>query len=543
MPWIRTIALGVCLAVAMPLLADEGHQHGPANPEQLGQVSFPTSCSAKVQKQFERAMAMLHSFWYEEAERSFTEVAKADPKCAMAYWGMAMTYYHPLWEPRGPNVEALRNGWAAVEKAKAAGAKTQRERDYIAALESFYKDFDKQDHRARVVAHEKAMESVTLRHPKDREAGAFYALALLGTASALPVDKTYPRQKQAGALAEKLFAEKPEHPGAAHYIIHSYDYPPLAERALPAARRYAKIAPDSPHALHMPSHIFTRMGLWQESIGSNRDSAAAARKHGLAGDELHALDYLVYAYLQSGQDQLAQDVLKALPPSKEHTTKYFQGLYARATAPARFVVETRRWREAAAMLPAADGFPAGRYAWAQASIHFARTIAAARTRDVATAREGAPKLAELRDILKQAGEDYWANQVEIQRIEAAGWTAFAEGKKDEALSLLRSAADLEDATDKHPVTPGPITPAREMLAEALLELKRPAEALPEFEKTLVSSPNRFNALYGAARAAELAGNRDKAREHYAALLKISSPTSERQELRSAKAFLGELARK
>src|SRR5208282_1959682 len=284
--------------LAAPAFADEEHQHPAGDPEKLGSVFFPTSCAPAVQKQFQRGVAMMHSFWYEEAERTFNQVAQGDPGCAMAQWGVAVSYFHPIWDTRGPDAAILKKGAEAVEKAKALSAKTERERDYVAAIEVFYKDSDKLDHRTRVLAYESAMERVYTRYPDDREAAAFYSLALLGSAAASPVDKTLARQKKAGEIAEKVFAAEPNHPGAAHYIIHAYDYPSLAEKALPAARAYAKIAPDAPHALHMPSHIFTRLGLWQESIESNIASAAAARKVGMVGEGLHASDYLVYAYLQ-----------------------------------------------------------------------------------------------------------------------------------------------------------------------------------------------------------------------------------------------------
>ncbi|HEX2711328.1 MAG TPA: hypothetical protein VHM88_03765, partial [Candidatus Acidoferrales bacterium] len=340
---LRLIIVGASLTFVASSVAQ--HQHPAGEPERLGKVNFPVSCDAAVRPQFSRAVAMLHSFWYERASEEFAAIAGKDPACGMAYWGVAMTYYHPLWEPPGP--AALKQGWAAVEKAKSAGAKTQRERDYIAAVELFYKDSDKLDHRTRALAYEKAMEQLQARYADDREATIFYALALRATAS--PTDKTYANQKKAGAILEKIFAEQPEHPGVAHYIIHCYDYPRLAQESLDAARRYAKIAPDSPHALHMPSHIFTRLGLWQESIESNLASAAAARKDNAPGDELHARDYLVYAYLQSGQDGEANKELGALPKLRENDPGYFAALYAVGSMPARYALERHRWAEAAAL--------------------------------------------------------------------------------------------------------------------------------------------------------------------------------------------------
>src|SRR5713101_2070411 len=340
------VAACAWLTCAMSAVAQhEQHEHSAVEPEKLGKVNFSISSDAAVQQQFNRAVAMLHSFWYEKAEQEFAALAKKDPACAMAYWGIAMTLYHPIWE--APGTAALKEGSEAVAKAKSAAPKTQRERDYIAALETFYKDSDKLDHRTRALAYEKAMEQLQARYPDDREAAIFYALALQGSAS--PADKTYANQKKAGAILEKILGEQPDHPGVAHYIIHAYDYPPLAARALDAARSYAKIAPDSPHALHMPSHIFTRLGLWQESIESNLASAAAARKDSAAGDELHARDYLVYAYLQRGQDLDAKKVLDAVPQFQPNDPSFFAGLFSIATMPARYAVERHRWADAAAL--------------------------------------------------------------------------------------------------------------------------------------------------------------------------------------------------
>jgi tetratricopeptide (TPR) repeat protein len=530
-----------CL-LSISVVADEEHRHPAGDPEKLGTVSFPVSCTPAAQKQFQRGVAMMHSFWYEEAERTFNEVAKADPACAMAYWGLAMSYFHPIWDGRGPNAAILKKGWEAVEKAKSLGAKTERERDYVAAIETFYKDSDKLDHRTRVLAYESAMERVYTRYPEDREAAAFYSLALLGTVAASPVDKTLARQKKAGEIAEKVFAAEPNHPGAAHYVIHSYDYPELAQKALPAARAYAKIAPDAPHALHMPSHIFTRLGLWQESIDSNIASARAAQKVGMVGEQLHASDYLEYAYLQRGEDEQAKRVLDQMAANKTGLPSYFAGVYATATMPARYVIETRRWSEAA-KLEVPSGSPGGKLSWAEATVYYARALGSAHTGDVEGARQAIQKLEAARDQLTGLQESYWAGQVEIQRREAAGMLAFAQGKKDEALELLRSAADMEDASDKHPVTPGPVKPARELLGEFLLTTGKPAEALAAFESTLQRSPNRFNALYGAATAAQTAGQREKARHYFQGLIAVSDPRSQRPELSTAKSYLQEVAKK
>ena len=527
-------ALG-CACLALVPSAIHQHQHPAGEPGKFGNVNFAISCDAAVQPGFNRAVAILHSFGYEKAAGAFAEVAEKDPACGMAYWGLAMTYYHPIWE--APNPTGLKQGWAAVERAKSAGAaKTQRERDYIAAIKVFYKDSDKLDHRTRALAYEKAMEHLQASYPDDLEAAIFYALAVRGNAP--PSDKTYANQKKAGAILEKVFAEQPEHPGLAHYIIHCYDYPTLADRALDAARRYAKIAPDSPHALHMPSHIFTRLGYWQESIESNLASAAAAQKDGAQGDQLHAMDYLVYAYVQGAQDVEAKKVFEAVPQLRQSDPVYFAGLYAIASMPARYAVERHRWAEASALTVPPDLFPGGRYAWTEANIHFARALGASRIGDTEAARMSLQQLTSLRDTLVQANEKYWAEQLDIQRETVTAWLTWGEGKKEEALSQMRSAADHEDATDKHSVTPGVILPARELLGEMLLESKQPVEALVAFEATLRTAPSRFNALSGAARGAQLSGDREKAKSYYARLLAICNyADGDRPELQDARTFL------
>jgi hypothetical protein len=531
----------ILLCLASAAVAHEGHQPPVGSPEQLGTVHFPVSCNAAAQQEFERGVAMLHSFWFEEAGKAFSRVTETDPGCAMGYWGAAMSLYHPLWDP--PDAAALQQGWAAVEKAKSVGVQTERERAYLTAAEAFYQDAQKRDHRTRALAYAKAMEQVYLRYPEDREAAVLYALAL--DATALPTDKTYANQQKAGAILEKVFAEEPNHPGVAHYIIHSYDYPPLAERALSAARSYAKIAPSVPHALHMPSHIFIRLGLWPEAIQSNQASAAAAREYaarafpGSAWDQqLHAMDYLVYAYLQQGQERAAKGVLDELHTIQKAEPESGPSAYAFTAIPARYALERRQWAEAASLTLHPSTFPWSRYRWAEANLYFARALGAARGGDSASARHEVEKLQALHDTLVQAAQSYWADEVEIQRRAAAAWLARAEGKSEEALTLMRSAADLEDATEKHPVTPGPIVPARELLGELLLELQEPSQALPEFESSLRASPHRLNGLSGAARAARLAGNLEKAHTYYAQLVSLCDQIdSTRAELAEARTFL------
>jgi tetratricopeptide (TPR) repeat protein len=519
----------VILSLAAQALAHEEHQHSAAAPEKVGTVHFSISCNAEVQQPFEHAVALLHSFWFQEANKGFISVTAMDPDCAMGYWGIAMSLWYPLWEH--PSEATLKQGWAAVEKAKSVSAKTDRERDYIAAIETFYKDVDTLDHRTRVLAYEKAMEHVSLRYPEDREAAVFYALAL--NATALPTDKTYANQKKAGAILEKIFVEQPDHPGVAHYIIHSYDNPSLASRALPAARSYAKIAPSVPHALHMPSHIFTQLGLWQESIESNRASAAAAKDHGLLRDRLHAMQYLMYAYLQSGREVEAKRVLDELNAIGEVESANRGTAHAFAMIPALYALERRQWSEAAALQPRSSGVPS-----AEAITYFARALGAARSGNPAQARADVKKLQSLHDATSRTKEAYRPDYVEIQRRAAAAWLAFAEGKNDEALRLMRSAADLEDSSGAIATMATPLLPAHELLGDLLLELNEPAQALREFETALQMSPHRFNGLSGAARAAQLTGDSEKARTYYTQLVSLCDHAdSTRTELAEARVFL------
>ena len=529
------------------VVAQEMHPHSHDRHEKLGTVNFTTSCSPKAQKQFNHAVAWLHSFEYEEAEKAFAEVAAIDPQCGMAYWGIAMSNYHPLWVP--PTPAELKKGWSAVEKAKAAGKKNQREQDYIAAIEIFYKDHDKLDHRTRAFAYSDAMNQLHARNPSDREAGVFYALTLIATGMMLP-DKTYVREKQAALILNDVLARQPEHPGVSHYLIHSYDYPDLAQLALPAARSYAKIAPASAHAQHMPSHIFTRLGLWPEAIRSNLDAHAAAKAFasrnkmtGAWDEQIHAMDYLAYAYLQRAQDKHAAGVLDELRKIQKVEPQTFKVAYAYTAIPARYALERRQWSEAAKLtLPEEEwkDFPWQRFPWATSHIHFARAIGAARSGDTAAARQAVDKLDAIRQALGEVkGEYNWAKQVYIQRMMAQAWLDHAQGNHEEAVRVLRATADLDDATDKHPVTPGSIFPAREQLGELLLELKQPAAALKEFEASFRNTPERFNGLYGAARAAKMAGDQKAAKAYYTKLLALARDAdSTRSEIDEARAFVG-----
>lgn len=532
---VAMLVLFPAAAVAQPA---EDHVHTP--PEKLGGVHFATSCASAVGPAFERGVALLHSFGYGQASTAFATVAAQDPGCAMAEWGIAMSNFHIIW---GPATEAeLAAGRDAAQKAAAIPAGSERERDYVAAINAFYQG-DGVAHPARVLAFEQAMARVAERNPQDHEAAIFHALALLGVAYNSPPDKTYARQKQAAEILNRLLPLEPEHPGIAHYVIHAFDYPGLAELALPAARAYAKIAPSSPHALHMPSHIFTRLGLWQESIDSNLAAAAAARRWvakthpgATSFDDLHAMDYLEYAYLQTGRDAPAREIVNRVASITSFDVPQFAAGYALAAIPARHALERRAWKEAAALALGPPSFPWDKYPYAEAIVHFARAVGAARSGDLETARAAAAKLAAIQRMLQgQKGFD-WATQVEIQHRAAAGWLAHAEKHDDDAVTLLRSAADLEDTTDKHPVTPGSVLPAREQLADLLGELGHPGDALAEYEASLQTSPGRFRGFWGAAQAAERSGNTAKAKTYYAKLVELcgsgDSPRSEVAEARS-----------
>ncbi|HUE85824.1 MAG TPA: hypothetical protein VMO26_07065 [Vicinamibacterales bacterium] len=542
--WVASVT--VTLSLLLPAIgAASGqapHQHAGPAPQNVGAVTFENTCSPAVQPGISRGLALLHSFWYEEVDREFRAAAAKDPRCAIAWWGVAMAQWQPLWEVRGPGRAALDRGRQAIEKGQALGTGSARERAYLAALAHFYINVDSVDHAERVRAYEQAMERLHAQYPGDTEAAVLYAFALLSSAASHPPDKTYVRQKKAGELLQPVFRAQPAHPGVAHYIIHAYDYPALARGGLDAARRYASLAPDSPHALHMPSHIFTRLGLWDEVITTNRDVVTAARKHGIIGEALHGSDYQVFGHLQKNEDDLARGVIDAAPKLSDvprESTMFFAGLYATAAMPARYAVERRQWAEAAG-LPDPTGFPGERYAWADAAIYFARAIGAARSGRVAQARRDVDTLRTLHQTLVTHQESYWAVQVEIQRRAAEAWLTLAEGRPDAALELARSAADLEDGTDKHPVTPGAIVPARDLLGQMLLELDRPREAFAEFTRVLASEPNRFGALYGSARSAERSGETAKARELYAALVNLA-PRSRRNEVQQARDILAKKA--
>lgn len=514
--WVASL-----LCILPPTAVAQQHLPVAGSGPKLGTVHFQTSCSPEAQRSFEHAVALLHSFEFGPAITGFRAVLVADPGCAMADWGIALSSWGNPFAPGLESRASLNRGREAIEAAEAAKPRTQRERDYIAAAAQLYDRFETTTQKARLDAYCDAMSKVASRYPTDSEASIFYALSLAMSADL--ADKTYSKQLKAGAILEELFRKEPQHPGVAHYIIHSYDFPPLAPRALLAARAYAKIAPDSPHALHMPSHVFTRLGLWDESIAANVASTAASRRQGNVTEELHASDYLVYAYLQSGRDAAAARLLRSLPEIESRlnpdavpigAAPMSAAYFAMAAIPARDALERGDWTAAARLDVRSTTYP-----YTDAVTWFARGMGAARLGEVAAARDAVQQLAAIHQRLADANEPYWALQVEIQRIDVLAWTALADKHPDRALAQMREAVDLEDGTEKSVITPGPIAPATELLGEMLLELNRPSDALREFEAALTKEPNRFRSLCGAARAARLAGNAQSARRYAVALLK------------------------
>lgn len=500
--------------------------------DQLGKVSFPTSCDPKVQALLERGVAMLHSFWFSAAEKTFREVVDQDPSCAIARWGFAsILMLNPL-AGTGASPARVPLAQEAIEQARKIGAKTQRERDYLEAVAAYYEDWANRPERARQLARARAYEALAARYPNDDEAQIFYALYLAGTQS--QADQTYASYLKAASILEKQFTNYPDHPGVAHYLIHSYDAPPIAPQGLSAARRYSRIAPSAPHALHMPSHIFTRVGAWADSAATNQRSAAAAKQGNEPDEALHASDYMVYAYLQMARDGDARKVIEEAQTVTGLSPARNTGPYALAAMSARYAIERGDWSGVMKLQPRANAFH-----YTEALTRFARALGAARSGDFAAAENEVQQLESLRDALKAAKNTYWATEVEVSRLAAAAWTAFASGRSDDGLSLMRSAADTEDKNEKHIVTPGRIVPARELLGEMLLELKRPAEALKEFETSAQREPNRFRGLAGAAQAAAQAGDPDKAKQYFTRLVNLADKGDPRPELARAKAYLAQ----
>jgi tetratricopeptide (TPR) repeat protein len=500
-------------------------------PDKLGKVEFPNSCSPAVQEKLLRGIAMLHSFYYSAAQRAFEDVAAEDNACAIAAWGYASILMSNPLQGIGASPRSAQQAQASIDKGRQMSAKTQRERDYLEAVAAYYESFASRTERERQLARARAYEALAAKYPDDDEAQIFYALYLAGTQTAS--DQTYAAYLKAAAILEKQFAKHPDHPGVAHYLIHSYDAPAIARQGVPAARRYAGIAPDAPHALHMPSHIFTRVGEWTDSVTTNRRSADAAKRSNDPDDALHALDYMAYAYLQLSHDG---DARKTWDEARTLTTGInparATAYYALAAMPARLVAERGAWREAADLAPTASNFP-----FTEAMTHFARALGAARRGDPAAAQKDVETIEALRDRLKAAKSEYWANEVEVMRLASGAWVALAQKRTDEALGLMRQAADIEDKSEKNIVTPGRLLPARELLGDMLLDLTRSAEALKEYEASQQREPSRYRGLYGAGQAAAQSGNRDKARQYFTKLVGLASSGDARPETETARRYL------
>ena len=509
--------------------------------EEFGEVNFSLSCNYETRATFDLALSLLHSFEYDEAEKAFVKVIDTDPNCAMAYWGVAMSIFHSLWMQS--DLSYLDKGKKLLEMARKLPT-SDREKDYIDAISIFYKDWDTKDLITRKLLYEKKMEELYYKYKDDTEAAVFYALAM--RAAADPKDKEYKKQKKSGKILEDLFAKEPNHPGIAHYIIHNYDYPELAEKALETARRYAIIAPASAHAQHMPSHIFTRLGLWQESIDTNINSATSAKCYAESvnpdanwTNEIHAVDYLVYAYLQMGNNKKATEYLEEMKAVKDVFPKNdFASTYALTAMPVRMVLENKDWKAATNLkLPSID-FPWENLHWQVAMLHFGKSLGYSRTGDIKSAEIELQTLHKLHQNLLEAKENYKADQVEVQVNTAQAWFELAKGNNDKALTLMKKAADLESKTTKHPVTPGEVLPADELLGDMLLALNKPKEALDAYEVNLKGHPNRFNGLYGAAVASQKINNKEKAETYYKALLDLSKGVnSNRPELKEAEKYL------
>src|SRR5438132_8121815 len=555
--WVCTFFL---VALASTLLAPRDAECAtapePGDLRGVGKVTFPITCAPDVQADFARGVALLHSFFYEEARRVFTSVAERDPKCAMAQWGIAMTWWHPIWTP--PTPDEMRAGKAAIEKAMAMNAGTDRERGFITALNTYYNTPDGSSAgpvgqschgpvgpRDRVVAYETAMRQLRDKYPDDFEVQTFYAFAVLSVGYATPNDTTLSKQREAAGILEKLWKQNPNHPGVVHYLIHSYDYPQFAQRGLAAAKAYDSIAPWVPHALHMPSHIFTRLGMWDESIAPNRASAEASRasaamrhRDATEAEELHALDYMAYSYLQKAQDAEAKKIVDfAAKVRKTNPELEFSGAYALAAIPTRYVFERNDWAAAANLsipnLPHWSSFP-----FMEALIEYGHALGRAHTGDLDGARKAIARMQQLRDATKDPKFDYFKRHLDLQMQAASAWVAAAEGKKNEASDMLRRAADSEDILGKHPVSPGAFVPIREQLGTLLLEVGKPTEAQREFEAALKIYPGRFRGLYGAAQAAERAGDNQDASRYYTKLAaQTSRAGGSRQELNHVREFL------
>lgn len=530
----RTVLVSTLLALVLTQVAradDKG-----SHPAVIGDVHFKVECNATAQAKFNVAVAYYHSFQWQRVIATADDVLKVDPTCGMAHWVKALAMLdNPFAWPVTLSEKAIAEGPVLLDAARKAGLKTQRERDYVDALAIFFKDLNTTNYRERAEPFEKAMAQLAQQNADDSEATVLYALILSRNFD--PTDKTYRNQLHAAELLEPIFAREPNHPGVAHYLIHSYDYPPLAKRGIDAARKYAKIAPDTPHSLHMPSHIFTLTGFWQESIDTNRRAAEMA-DDSITHDGHHASDYMVYAHLQLGQDLAARKIMEQ--EQVRHGIDMIGVAYPYAAIPARIALERRAWREAADLpLYARDTYPWKKYPQAEAVNAFARGVGSAMSGEPAKANFKAKRLIKLRDAATAMKLNYWADQIDIQAEVVRGLADFAEGKRDEGIAILHRAAEREDASAKNVVTPGPVVPAREMLATILERDRKPADALAEFEKVLEQHPNRYRTIAGAAQNAKQAGNEQKA-DHYAELLlKLAEHAdSPRPEIAEAKSMLG-----
>jgi hypothetical protein len=492
-------AVVTAVLFAFPLLAVAAQEHGHS--QSFGTVHFATSCSPQVTPTFDRAVAQLHSFEFGASIRSFNDVLAVDSTCAMAHWGIALSRWSNPMAAGNRSVAQLQQGRLAVDAAnRLAKRASERERGYVRAVGMLYDDYEHKDQRTRIVAYEHAMNELVMQQPADTEALIFYALAL--AASASPTDKTYANQLKAGGILEPLWVKLPDHPGLAHYIIHTYDYPALADKARAAAQRYASIAPSAAHALHMPSHTFTRIGMWEQSASTNNRSIKVALGSGSIAEALHASDYAMYAYLQMGKDSDAKAILDGLPALAARfdpnavtgAAPGSAGVFALAAIPARWALERRAWPEAAALQPKSSAFP-----YTEAMTYFAVALGASHTGDLPRAQIASDSLASIQQRLTTKGEAYWAEQVGIQNLEARGWIALAEKRATDALALMREAVAREDATEKSAVTPGPLAPARELLGDMLVQLNRPAEAVDEYRGTLRKEPNRRHSLQGVSK--------------------------------------------
>ncbi len=522
---LRILLLLSLLLCCGCLLADQAAQPRPPVAEKLGTVNFSVSCVASQQAAFNRGVALLHDFWYDRAEQQFQAIADADPTCAMAYWGQAMSLWHQIWDR--PSEATMQRGLALVQKGQKIGAKTQRERDYLNALALFYQNPGTSSFEIRVNAYSNAMEKLHDKYPQDHDAAAFYALSLL--AAAPPQDPTFANQKKALAILNKQFVLAPDNPGVAHYIIHSCDSPQMAAQGLKAAERYGQIAPSAPHAAHMPGHIFARLGMWQQDIQANLASVAAAEQSNALGHELHAMDFLNYAYLQVGEDGKAHAIVakvQTMDPMAGHDMHDYLDI-ARARFPATYEIEMRHWKQAAELDPAAAKQPQN-----IAETYWARAVGSGHLHDAATARKDLAKYDAMVEAVKKSADAYMAEYMQTGRDEIRAWIAFAEGKNDEAAKIMRTVADKQDAHGKGEVE----IPAREMLADILLESSQPQQALVEYEQSMKIDPNRFNGLYGAAQAAQTLKQYATAQKYYAQLVKnCEGSQSDRPELAQARA--------